>query len=153
MRRGGGDRGGGPGRQGYPRTARVNELLRQVVAEEIGRVAEADERLELATVTAVESDPDLRRATVYLSSLPEDLEAVLSELRVRLQARVAAQVRLKRTPLLRFVADPAVAQGERVEGILRRIDDQPGQAGVPEGQRQTGWPPGRGAGPGAGRRG
>jgi len=63
----------------------------------------------MITVTAVECDPDLRHATVFLSSTtPRELEA-LSDLRVRLQAAISKEVRLKRTPQLTFVPDPAVA--------------------------------------------
>jgi ribosome-binding factor A len=101
--------------------ARVNEVLREVLAEEIELVAGSDSRLELVTVTAVNCEPDLRHATVLLASLPEPARAALGEARTRLQAAVAHQVRLKRTPLLTFEADPAVAHGERVEEILRSI--------------------------------
>jgi ribosome-binding factor A len=37
-------------------------VLRQVLAEAIERMSDADERLLLLTVTAVTVDPDLRRA-------------------------------------------------------------------------------------------
>ena len=40
----------------YP-LARVNQLLRQVLAEELERLADADERLRLVTVTSVDSPP------------------------------------------------------------------------------------------------
>ncbi len=72
-------------------------------------------------MTAVSCEPDLRHATVLLASLPEPAHTALVEARTRLQAAVAHQVRLKRTPLLSFEADPAVAHGERVEEILRAI--------------------------------
>lgn len=110
-----------PTRRQYPRMARVNQVLREVVAEEIAETAGSDPRLEMVTVTAVECEPDLRHATVLLASLPEPARTALAEARPRLQAAVAQQVRLKRTPLLSFEADPAVAQGERVEEILRSI--------------------------------
>ena len=110
-----------PSHRHYPRMARVNEVLREVLAEEIELVAGSDSRLELVTVTAVDCEPDLRHATVLLASLPETARTALGEARPRLQAAVAHQVRLKRTPLLSFEADPAVAQGERVEEILRAI--------------------------------
>jgi ribosome-binding factor A len=84
-------------------------------------LADRDERLGLATVTSVDCDPDLRHATVYLSSLDEAEAAALADLRVRLQAAVSRQVRLKRTPQLSFSADPAVEAGQRVEDILRHI--------------------------------
>jgi ribosome-binding factor A len=105
----------------YPRSARVNEVLREVVAEEIERLGDTDERLSMLTVTAVESSPDLAKATVLLSSLGDEAGEALRGARVRIQSAIGSQVRLKRTPHLRFEADPAVARAERVEQIMRRI--------------------------------
>ena len=82
----------------YPRTARVNRLLLEVLAEEIELVAAADPRLELMTVTAVDCDPDLRHATVLFASLGEAAKQALVEARPRLQAAIARQVRIRRTP-------------------------------------------------------
>ena len=39
----------------YSRSLRVNQVLRQVVADELERLADADERLRLVTVTSVET--------------------------------------------------------------------------------------------------
>ncbi len=105
----------------YPRSLRVNQVLRQVLAEEIERLADADERLRLVTVTAVDTSPDLRHATVYLSSLSEDADDALAERRVQLQRTMGRQIRMKRTPLLEFAVDPAVVAGSRVEELLRQI--------------------------------
>ena len=105
----------------YPRTARVNEVVREVVAEELERLSDSDERLGLVTVTAVDVDGDLRRARVLLSSLPPAAEEALEEHRVRIQAAIGRQVRLKRTPQLSFSVDPAVESGKRVEDILRDL--------------------------------
>jgi ribosome-binding factor A len=109
------------GSRRYPRTLRVNEVLREVVAEELERLEDQDPRLGLLTVTSVEAEPDLRHATVLLSSLPDEAAEALAEHRVRLQAAIGRQVRLKRTPQLAFEADPAVASGARVEDILRGL--------------------------------
>lgn len=110
-----------PGGRRYPRMARVNELLREVVAEELERMSVADERLSLLTVTAVHVDPDLRRGKVMLSSIPPGADEALKEHRVRIQAAINRQARLKRTPQLSFSADPAVESGRRVEDILRDL--------------------------------
>jgi ribosome-binding factor A len=115
----------------YPRTARVNEVLRQVLADEIERLADTDERLSLATVTGVTVDPDLSHAKVWLSSLPDPLAEGLVAHRVRLQAAIGRQVRLKRTPLLAFEADPAVSSGSRVEDVLRRLGATTHRSGGP----------------------
>jgi len=112
----------------FPRTLRVNHLLQQVVAEEIERLGDDDPRLALVTVTGVKVDPDLRHATVWLSSLSDAARDALGEDRVRLQSAIGRQVRMKRTPQLTFAADPAVAQGALVEDILQslpRRDDDP----------------------------
>lgn len=116
-------RGRTPPTRHYARTDRVNELLREVIAEELELLEDDDVRLGLLTVTAVKADPDLRHATVLFSSLPGTAEEALAEHRARLQAAVGRQVRLKRTPQLAFGADPAVASGQRVEEILRGLDD------------------------------
>ena len=105
----------------YPRTARVNESLREVLADALERMEDLDDRLGLLTITAVECDPDLRHAVVYMSSLDDEECHALAEARVRLQAAISSQVRLKRTPQLSFVADPSVSAGQRVEDILRSL--------------------------------
>lgn len=110
----------GGGRR-YPRMARVNELVREVVAEELERLSDGDDRLGLLTVTGVSVDPDLRRAKVLLSSLPPATEEALEEHRVRIQSAINRQARLKRTPQLSFSTDPAVESGKRVEDILRDL--------------------------------
>ena len=113
----------------YPRTARVNEVLREVVAETLEKMADTDDRLRLLTVTSVEITPDLSRATVYLSSLPAPAAEALAEQRTQLQRIIGRQVRMKRTPLLLFESDPAVAHGLRVEEILRNLREDPGGPG------------------------
>jgi ribosome-binding factor A len=105
----------------YPRSARVNEVLREVLAETLERLADADERLALLTITAVQTDPDLRRAKVLFASLGDEGREALDQVRVRLQATVARQVRLKWTPQLSFDSDPAVSTGQRVEDLLRHM--------------------------------
>jgi ribosome-binding factor A len=105
----------------YPRVARINELLREVLAEELERFADTDERLRLPTVTGVEVTGDLSSAKVYMSSLDDAVSEALAEHRAHLQRAIGRQVRMKRTPKLQFVPDPAVAEGAKVEGILRRL--------------------------------
>jgi ribosome-binding factor A len=108
----------------YPRVARVNELVREVVADELERID--DERLELVTITGVHVDPDLRHAVVWFSSLRGGVVEVLTAHRVRLQRAIARQVRMKRTPELVFRPDPAIASGRRVEDILRELQETGG---------------------------
>ncbi len=108
----------------YPRTARLNELLREVIAEELERIG--DDRLGLLTITGITVDPDLKNAKVWVSALTviggiDAVSEALAEHRVPLQAAVARQIRMKRTPLLTFVNDPAITNGQRIESILRDL--------------------------------
>jgi len=129
----GGRRSGGRPLRQFPRQARVNESLREVLADALERLADTDERMGLLTITAVECDPDLRHARVLFSSLDDEMQLVLSEARARLQLAISQQVRLKRTPQLRFEADPAVATGSRIEDILRGLPHPPDDEGADPG--------------------
>ena len=106
----------------YPRALRINQVLRQVVAEELERLADAD-GVPMLTVTSVEVAPDMRSAVVYLASLDEAAAAVLEEQRGHLQRLIGRQMTMKRTPRLRFQADPAIAAGSRVEELLRGLHE------------------------------
>jgi ribosome-binding factor A len=98
----------------------VNQILREVISDELLRITDVDERFGLLTVTGVETTPDLRQAMVFLDSLSDEARSALEERRAQIQAAVNAQTRLKRTPKLSFMADPAVASGNAIEDILRR---------------------------------
>ena len=122
----------GRGARRYPRTARLKELLHQIVAEEIERID--DERLDLVTVMSVDVEPDLRHATIYVDTptgadRDEEMLAALHEHRIRLQASIAKQARIKRTPLLAFRADEVERAAGRLEELLRHLqDDDPSDA-------------------------
>jgi ribosome-binding factor A len=108
----------------YPRTARLNELLREIIGEELERID--DDRLALLTIISVDVDSDMRRARVYYDCLDgeegdEDSLAALGEARIRLQAAVGRQTRIKRTPELVFAPDLSVRSGARIDAILRDV--------------------------------
>ena len=111
------------GHHTYPRSARVNQVLREIISDELVRLSDIDERIGLLTVTGVETSPDLRQAVVFFDSLTSEARDVLEEHRRQLQGAVNAQTRLKRTPIMTFRADPAIASGQAVEEILRRHRD------------------------------
>lgn len=120
----------------YDRLARVNEVVREVLADELERLA--DPQLGLLTITSVEVTPDLRQASVYYSALipaagearephlppPVTIAEALSVARPQLQAAIARQVRMKYTPQLVFREDPAIRTGERVDEILRQLHSE-----------------------------
>ncbi|MCL5948710.1 MAG: 30S ribosome-binding factor RbfA [Actinobacteria bacterium] len=105
----------------FSRMARVNELLREIVAEEVERIPDFDEIAGIVTVTGVEVSADLDHATVYVSLLSDEVLEVFEAARSDIQHAISRQAKLKRTPRLAFQADPAIEEGEKVESVLRRI--------------------------------
>ena len=106
----------------YPREARLNELLREVIADELTKID--DERLEFVTVTSVDVDAELNRGIVFYDSLAgeagdETIIEVLEEHRRRIQSSIGKQVRAKKTPVLEFRPDNVLRAAERIDEVLR----------------------------------
>ena len=107
------------------RMRRVNEALREVLSEEIGTLK--DPRIGFVTVTGVDTSPDLRQATVYVSVLGSEKkrDATLAGLQSShgvLQSRVNSELRLKRTPQLTFEYDPTVERGVRLSRLIDELN-------------------------------
>jgi ribosome-binding factor A len=103
---------------------RVNESVRAVVAEAVGELQ--DPRIGLVTVTGVSVSPDLREGTVYVSVLGSEKKreatlAGLASAHAVLQARVARELRMKRTPHLTFEYDPSVEDGVRISRLIDEV--------------------------------
>ena len=114
------------GKPRYPRSARVGETLREIIAEELVRLD--DERLEFVTITSIDVDNELNRAHVYFDSLggalagaaaDAEIIAALNERRLALQSAIARQIRAKKTPILDFRPDAAIREAERIDAVLR----------------------------------
>jgi ribosome-binding factor A len=116
----------------YPRTARVNEVLVEIIADELSRLS--DPRLELVTLTGAEVSSDLAYATLYYSGLgaggaaPSDDEAkatasALAKAAPHLRRSLGHQVRWRNTPALTFKVDPSISAGQRIEELLREIHE------------------------------
>jgi ribosome-binding factor A len=103
---------------------RVNEALREVLSEGIGTLK--DPRIGFVTVTGVDTSPDLRQATVYVSVLGSEKkrDATIAGLQSShgvLQSRVNRELRLKRTPQLTFEYDPTVERGARLSQLIDEL--------------------------------
>ena len=106
----------------YPRSARVGETLREIIAEDLVRLD--DERLAFVTITSIDVDPELNRAIVFFDSLTgedgdDEIVEALGEHRVRLQSSIARQIKAKKTPILSFQPDIVIRSAERIDTILR----------------------------------
>jgi len=101
---------------------RVNEALREVLSARIAAGLK-DPRVGFVTVTSVDTSPDLQHARVYVSVLgseeerEESLEGLNSSAGY-LQAVIGGEVRMKRTPTLRFVHDDSIDHGFRISELL-----------------------------------
>jgi len=107
---------------------RINEVLREVVGAAISGEL-SDPRIGFVTVTSVETSPDLRAAKVFVSVLgdEEEREATLEGLRSShgvIQARIAAETRMKRTPTLTFHYDDTIEKASRVSELLEQGDEE-----------------------------
>jgi ribosome-binding factor A len=104
------------------RMRRVDEAMRQVLGDALAQELK-DPRVGFVTVTDVKTSPDLRHARVYVSVLGDQpaREATLAGLRSAhgfLQGRVAGELRLKRTPELRFELDDTAERAARLERLI-----------------------------------
>jgi len=98
--------------------------MREVIGSAIATELE-DPRIGFVTVTSVETSPDLRSARVHVSVLGGEAErdatlAGLSSSHGVLQARIAREMRLKRTPTLSFHYDAAPERGARIWRLLEK---------------------------------
>ena len=115
------------------RLQRVSELVRRELSEIIRKDLSVGE-VGLLTVNEVVVAPDLRTATAYVgfvgtksqrSAAPERLESRSA----RIQQLLGSNLRLKWTPVIRFVLDDSVERGNRVLAILDSMES--GRDAVP----------------------
>lgn len=106
------------------RMARIGEQIRRVLAESLEGLD--DPRLELVSITGADVDRELHRAVVWFTTLDDDDDtAVLDAFddhRGRLRRTVSSEVRLRKTPVLEFRPDTALRAAERIEDLIREMD-------------------------------
>ena len=107
---------------------RVNAAVREVLSETIGELK--DPRIGFVTITGVETSTDLRHAVVFVSVLGSEKkrERSIDGLQAAhglLQARIARELRMKRTPQLTFEYDPTVERGVRMTQLIDELDPGP----------------------------
>ena len=102
----------------------VNEAVRQVLSEALPELK--DPRIGFVTVTGVDTSPDLRHATVFISVLgsAKKRKATLDGLAAAhgvLQSELARELRMKRTPQLTFEYDRSVEEGVRMSKLIDEL--------------------------------
>ena len=113
-----------------PRTSRVGEEFREILAEEIPRLK--DPRVGFVTVTGVEVTADLRHATIFYTVMGDERErkataAGLRSATAHLRQVIGRQVRLKVLPELSFAEDATFETAERIDHLIEQLHrDEPG---------------------------
>lgn len=108
------------------RPARVSGLLLEVVAEALLREVK-DPRVNGVTLTGVVVSPDLKVAKVFFTTRNAEEQAVaLTGLRSAtgyIKRQIASHLRLRHTPDLRFLYDTTLEKANRLESLLRQIEE------------------------------
>ncbi|MBI4518854.1 MAG: 30S ribosome-binding factor RbfA [Deltaproteobacteria bacterium] len=123
------------------RTERVADALRAVIAELLVRDIK-DPRIGMVTLTGVEMSPDLKHARVFFSCLGDEAahQRSLAGLRSAsgfIKAQAARRLKLRFTPEITFIFDPALERAERLATLLRQAE-QPDQEAAPGDRDDTG---------------
>ncbi len=113
-----------PGGEPSQRMLRVAELIRHGLSDLLARGDVRDPVLEghVVTISDVQMSPDLRLATIYVTSLGgKDMEAVLAALERNkrfLRSEIAQRINLKFAPEVRFKADRSFEAGSKIDALL-----------------------------------
>jgi ribosome-binding factor A len=132
----------------FRRTARLNEQLRQEISLLI-RDEVRDPRVALATITAVETSPELDHAKVYVTSLgdAEEREEVLAGLRSAapfIRGQLGRRLHIRRVPELHFSIDRVLEEATRIESLLREaLPEGAGEEDAGDGATEPGSAPPR----------
>ncbi len=107
------------------RTDRVDQLLREEIGSIVARDV-ADPRVGFATITKVETTPDLRHARVWVSVIGQPQErsqtiAALGRAMPFVRHELGRTLRLRRIPDLHVELDDTAERGTRVMHLLDEL--------------------------------
>ena len=112
------------------RQRRVAELVRQVVAESLFQGLRTPGLAQRVTISHAVVSKDLRHASIYFTPLgdADDVKSLTELLNLEAPAIrqiLGRQLSTKYTPKLRFVYDESVAESNRVDALLNRLNITP----------------------------
>ncbi len=117
------------------RTAKVQELIKERVAEVIDREI-ADPRRGLVTVTRVKVDRDLSTCiifwTVYGNEAVRSKNAhMLADAGRFVRREIAAVLHTRTVPKVKFIYDEELLEAQRMDDLLRELHDEREQRSDP----------------------
>ena len=110
------------------RLRRMNQLVQREISRAVIEDM-SDPRCKLLTISAVRLSSDLKFATVYcgvIGSEDEKQQAIkaLDGAKGFIQRKIAENVNLRFTPLLRFELDTSVDESYHINNLLKKISDE-----------------------------
>ncbi len=112
------------------RLTRVNQLLKQEIAESLFRVFnDPGADIGSVTVTRVVTSSNLRNTRAFISirgdeARQHELLNLIRSHRRDIQACIAKHVVLKYTPHVTFELDHSIEQGDNVLNLIARLEDE-----------------------------
>ncbi|ENH96545.1 ribosome-binding factor A [Gracilibacillus halophilus YIM-C55.5] len=108
------------------RANRVAESMKKELGDIISRKIK-DPRVGFVTITDVEVTGDLQQAKVFISVLGEEENRQetlvgLAKAKGFIRSEIGQRIRLRKTPELQFEFDDAMERGNRIEHILRELN-------------------------------
>ena len=106
------------------RTLKVNELIKRELSQIILRELDFPKNV-LATITRVETSPNLIQSKVYLSVLPGNQTAnILKSLNKQvyfLQQKLNQRLKMRPTPKIIFLEEKETEKAGKIEEMLERL--------------------------------
>jgi ribosome-binding factor A len=107
----------------FSRTLRINAQLQRELSSLI-RGELTDPRVARVSVTQVSVSPDMRNARIAVSLLGSDAELLAAAKALNgaaslLRRALGRSLKLRYVPALRFVADEALREGDRIGSLIR----------------------------------
>ena len=110
------------------RIDRVNQLIKEEIAKII-QLELKDPRLSMASVTRVQTSPDLKKADVYVSVYgnEEEMKRTLEALRHAtgfLRRELGEKIEMKYVPEIVIRHDRSLQQGDKVLQIIGELEEE-----------------------------
>lgn len=106
------------------RINRINPIVQKIVSNELLR--NSDPVLNKSTVTYVNTSPDLKRTTVFVSTIDKSKNQLIKSLdknRIKIQKELASELTTKFIPKIQFEIDKTFDHVDNINKIINNIDD------------------------------
>src|SRR2546427_10511322 len=109
------------------RMERLNDAIRDELADLLMHDVRDPKFQQLISVTSVETAPDLSRSRVFVSVLADENEANNTVAKMQkatsyFRRELAARLNLRKTPEIEFRLDRSIAEGAKINQLLRGLE-------------------------------